>query len=173
MTSPTTTLQVFKCVMRLISDMQFRNVVLQLLAKLYSAQTNPDYMNICRCWIFLDDSAACANLIGKLIKNDELAMAYQVAFDLYDSATQQYLTNIKSSLASLKELLPFLPGLPATPPCSFEMIFTSLTTKSRNRMRKNTGLNTSVSDRTPSTAPHRPATHTAYCTDPTLLNVNT
>ena len=156
--------------MRLISDMQFRNVVLQLLAKLYSAQTNPDYMNICRCWIFLDDSAACANLIGKLIKNDELAMAYQVAFDLYDSATQQYLTNIKSSLASLKDthcfFPPSLPGLSATPPCSFEMIFTSLTTKSRNRMRKNTGLNTSVSDRTQSTAPtdlpHTPATQTCH-----------
>lgn len=91
---------VFKCVMRLITDVDFRDLVLKLLAKLYTAQPNPDYMNICRCWIFLNDGAACAGLIGKLLKTaDGLAMAYQVSFDLYASTTQQFLGTIKAGLA--------------------------------------------------------------------------
>ena len=55
---------------------------------------------MCQCLIFLDDPEAVADILEKLIKGneDQVLMAYQIGFDLYESATQQFLQRIQSAL---------------------------------------------------------------------------
>ncbi|WAR27897.1 PSMD1-like protein, partial [Mya arenaria] len=82
------------------SHRQFRNTVLEVLTKLYMGLATPDYINVCQCYIFLDDAQSVAEVLEKLAKGDETSvlMAYQIAFDMYDSATQQFLTRVLSTL---------------------------------------------------------------------------
>jgi 26S proteasome regulatory subunit N2 len=61
-------------------------------------------MNICRCWIFLGDTTATAGLITSLLEGGKIAMAYQVCFDLYSAATQQFLGAVKSAIAASAEI---------------------------------------------------------------------
>ena len=89
-----------KVCMSLIQNRQFRNEVLRVLVKLYLGLATADYINVCQCLIFLDDPQAVADILEKLIKGDEdsILMAYQIAFDLYESATQQFLQRIQNAL---------------------------------------------------------------------------
>jgi len=88
----------FECVMSLISDRKFRDEILVILSKLYSEQPTPDYMNITRCWIFLGETAPSAKLLRELLESGKVALAYQVSFDLYNNATQQFLKIVSSQL---------------------------------------------------------------------------
>jgi hypothetical protein len=65
----------------------------------YSEQPTPDYMNITRCWIFLGETDPLAKLLRDLLDSGKEALAYQVSFDLYSSATQQFLKIVSSQLA--------------------------------------------------------------------------
>ncbi|KAI4470142.1 26s proteasome non-atpase regulatory subunit [Holotrichia oblita] len=60
----------------------------------------PDYVNMCQCLIFLDDASSVATILDKLIQEKEKSelMAYQIAFDLYESATQQFLERVLNTL---------------------------------------------------------------------------
>ncbi|XP_076096035.1 26S proteasome non-ATPase regulatory subunit 1-like isoform X2 [Mytilus galloprovincialis] len=91
-----------KVCMSLIGNRQFKKTVLQVLSKLYMGLQTPDYINVCQCFIFLDDPQSVADILERLIKGTEenLLMAYQIAFDLYDSATQQFLLRVTNSLRS-------------------------------------------------------------------------
>ncbi|CAG2241659.1 PSMD1 [Mytilus edulis] len=91
-----------KVCMSLIGNRQFKKTVLQVLSKLYMGLQTPDYINVCQCFIFLDDPQSVADILERLIKGTEenLLMAYQIAFDLYDSATQQFLQRVTNSLRS-------------------------------------------------------------------------
>ena len=54
-----------------------------------------------QCLIFLDDPQAVAEILERLVRHDELVktlMAYQIGFDLYESATQQFLKRIQDAL---------------------------------------------------------------------------
>lgn len=89
-----------KVTMSLIQHRQFRNTVLGVLTKLYMGLATPDYINVCQCYIFLDDAQSVAEVLEKLVKAEETSvlMAYQIAFDMYDSATQQFLNRVQTSL---------------------------------------------------------------------------
>jgi len=89
-----------KVCMSLIQNRQFRNTILRVLVKLYLGLATPDYINVCQCLIFLDDPQAVADILEKLVKGEEenVLMAYQIGFDLYESATQQFLQRITSAL---------------------------------------------------------------------------
>ena len=86
--------------MSLIQNRQFRNTILRMLVKLYMGLATPDYINVCQCFIFLDDPQAVADILEKLIKDNEdpVLMAYQIGFDLYESATQQFLGRVQAAL---------------------------------------------------------------------------
>ncbi|XP_078038737.1 26S proteasome non-ATPase regulatory subunit 1-like [Augochlora pura] len=90
----------FQVVMSLIQNRGFRNTVLRCLVSLYRNLGTPDYVNMCQCLIFLDDPLAVAELLNKLSKGSEdwVLMAYQIAFDLYESATQQFLGCVLQAL---------------------------------------------------------------------------
>lgn len=92
----------YQVTMSLIQNRAFRNSVLRCLVKLYRSLAVPDYVNMCQCLIFLEDSLSVAEILDKLITSSELdvLMGYQIAFDLYESATQQYLTQVLQALRS-------------------------------------------------------------------------
>jgi 26S proteasome regulatory subunit N2 len=50
--------------------------------------------------IFLDDPDQVAEILQTLIRSstDQMLMAYQIGFDLYESATQQFLNKIQDAL---------------------------------------------------------------------------
>lgn len=89
-----------KVVMSLLQERQFGNTVLGVLVDLYMNLSVPDYINICQCLIFRDDPQAVADILDKLIKEggEPALMAFQIGFDLYESATQKFLARIQGSL---------------------------------------------------------------------------
>lgn len=92
----------YKIALQLIQNRKFRNAILQLLVKLYSQLPNPDHINMIQCLIFLDKPDQVASILETLIKtNKNPLMAYQLAFDLYESATQQFLNKVKNLIKAL------------------------------------------------------------------------
>lgn len=97
-----------KVCMSLMQSRQFRNEVLNVLVKLYLNLKTPDYINVCQCCIFLDDADAVVDILDKLIKDnekDQTIMAYQIAFDLYENATQQFLSSV---IRKLRTTIPLI-----------------------------------------------------------------
>lgn len=92
----------FQVAMSLIQNRAFRNTVLRCLVKLYRSLAVPDYVNMVQCLIFLEDPLAVAEILDKLtVSNDlDVLMGYQIAFDLYESATQQFLGLVLQALRS-------------------------------------------------------------------------
>lgn len=93
----------FQVVMSLIQNRGFRNTVLRCLVSLYRNLGTPDYVNMCQCLIFLDDPLAVADLLDRLSKGSQdcVLMAYQIAFDLYESATQQFLGRVLQAVRAM------------------------------------------------------------------------
>jgi len=92
--------------MSMIESLLFRNEVLRVLVKLYLNLATPDHIRVSQCLIFLDDPDSVADIIQKLLKSSEsqTLMSYQIAFDLYENASQQFLSRIRNALKVLAPL---------------------------------------------------------------------
>lgn len=103
----------FQVAMSLIPNRGFRNKVLRCLVGLYRSLAVPDYVNMCQCLIFLEDPLAVAEILDKLTTEGSanVLMGYQIAFDLYESATQQFLSQV---LQALRSTAPIPTALPST-----------------------------------------------------------
>lgn len=103
----------FQVAMSLIQNRGFRNSVLRCLVSLYRSLAVPDYVNMCQCLIFLEDPLAVAEILDKLTTAGDMnvLMGYQISFDLYESATQQFLTQV---LQALRSTAPIPSALPST-----------------------------------------------------------
>ncbi|XP_001981381.3 26S proteasome non-ATPase regulatory subunit 1 [Drosophila erecta] len=104
----------YNVTMSLIQNRGFRNEVLRCLVSLYRDLGVPDYVNMCQCLIFLEDPFAVAEMLDTLTRSSvetNNLMAYQIAFDLYESATQEFLGNV---LQHLKNTAPIPTALPST-----------------------------------------------------------
>merc|ERR1719259_109041 len=106
--------------MTLIPSRSYRNELLKELINLYresDAQT-PDFVQMVQCLIFLDDTDTVAGNLETLSQGtkDDILMAYQIAFDLYESATQQFLNNILQAIKRTAPIPAAIEGkpLPAT-----------------------------------------------------------
>lgn len=91
----------FRVCMSLIENRQFRDEVLRILVRLYRNLEKPDYINMIQCLIFLDDAKSVADILEKLTKSEkseDSLLAYQIAFDLYESGTQQFLIRVIQSV---------------------------------------------------------------------------
>jgi hypothetical protein len=62
----------------------------------YRALSTPDYLLMCQCLILLDEPLSVADVMEKLSAGTsaDSLMAYQIAFDMYESATQQFLSRV-------------------------------------------------------------------------------
>lgn len=89
--------------MTLVQNRAFQDEVLRTLVRLYKNLATPDYVNMCQCLIFLDDAQSVADVLLRLLDSsgESTLMAYQIAFDLYESATQQFLTRVLQALRTL------------------------------------------------------------------------
>lgn len=89
--------------MTLVQNRAFQDEVLRTLVRLYKNLATPDYVNMCQCLIFLDDAQSVADVLLRLLdgNTESTLMAYQIAFDLYESATQQFLTRVLQALRTL------------------------------------------------------------------------
>ncbi|KAI1290272.1 26S proteasome non-ATPase regulatory subunit 1 [Halotydeus destructor] len=92
----------FKATMSLIDNRNYRNDILKMLVGLYRELTiTPDYVSMVQCFIFLDDAKSVADILDNLVRSEEETsslMAYQIAFDLYESATQQFLIRVLQAI---------------------------------------------------------------------------
>ncbi|RUP51626.1 hypothetical protein BC936DRAFT_146875 [Jimgerdemannia flammicorona] len=89
--------------MTLIQNLDFRNKTLRLLVRLFKNLQEPDYVSISQCLVHLNDPASCSELLRELVnRGDDLhiLMAYQIAFDLEENATQDFLHKVSNDLAS-------------------------------------------------------------------------
>eukprot|EP01135_Chromosphaera_perkinsii_P001840 Nk52_evm19s211 gene=Nk52_evmTU19s211 len=89
-----------KICMTLVQSRAFRNNVLRILVKLYSSLKTPDHIRMSQCLIFLDESERLAEVLKGLISagESESLMAFQVAFDVFESATQHFVSSLRSKL---------------------------------------------------------------------------
>lgn len=75
--------------------------LLRLLVNLFLAQASPDYFSISKCVIHLNDTSLAAKILQELVQKEDsksLLVAYQIAFDLDSSATQEFLQKVASEL---------------------------------------------------------------------------
>jgi len=95
----------FRVVMTLIQSRDYRCQLLDNLVKLYQGLDTPDYVQMCQCYIFLDEPLEVAKILERLSNgsSEDTLMAYQLAFDMYESATQQFLTRV---LAAIRKTAP-------------------------------------------------------------------
>ncbi|KAI8062416.1 armadillo-type protein [Gongronella butleri] len=84
--------------MTLVQHLEFRNQVLQTLVKLYQNLAEPDFISVNQCLVHLNDPAAAAQMLQELIEKNEDLMAYQIAFDLEENATQDFLAKVIAHL---------------------------------------------------------------------------
>lgn len=103
----------FQVTMSLLQNRAFRNQVLRSLVSLYRGLGVPDYVSMCQCLIFLEDPVSVAEILDNLTKSGDhnVLMAYQIGFDLYESATQQFLGQV---LQALKATAPIPSALTST-----------------------------------------------------------
>jgi 26S proteasome regulatory subunit N2 len=93
---------VLDAAMTVVPKIELRNKVLRLLVRLYSS----DYFAITQCCVHLNDSGLATDLLRDLLKSndeDKTLIAYQVAFDLVEMATQEFLTNVRDALGGGSE----------------------------------------------------------------------
>ncbi|CEQ42920.1 SPOSA6832_04788 [Sporobolomyces salmonicolor] len=101
------------------SSRTYKNEVLHLLIKLYSSLSSPDYFAITQCFVYLNDPSLASSLLSSLLnlstvsdkakepEEEKVLIAYQIAFDLAETATQEFLEVVRSSLS---------PATPVAPP---------------------------------------------------------
>uniref|UniRef100_A0A2P2I0U6 26S proteasome non-ATPase regulatory subunit 1 n=1 Tax=Hirondellea gigas TaxID=1518452 RepID=A0A2P2I0U6_9CRUS len=97
----------YRMVMQYVEQRKFRDRVLEELVRLYQEDAHkPDFVNMCQCLIHLDRPLQIAAILDSLVRDDVLKtnvldnelMAYQVGFDLYESATQELLCQVQKEL---------------------------------------------------------------------------
>ncbi|CAB3402392.1 unnamed protein product [Caenorhabditis bovis] len=75
-------------------DRHFRHKVIEMVVKTYLKCPSPDLSKICECYVFTDNSDAAADTILDLLNQGKHSLAYQIAFDLYENASQRFLDRV-------------------------------------------------------------------------------
>ncbi|PNP46075.1 26S proteasome regulatory subunit N2 [Trichoderma gamsii] len=89
--------------MDVVQERAFRTEILRLILDLLSDIPNPDYFAIARCVVYLNADEEASRMLRNLVAKDDrtaTANAYQIAFDLYDNGTQEFLGKVLTSLPS-------------------------------------------------------------------------
>ncbi|KAL2260106.1 hypothetical protein VTK26DRAFT_6010 [Humicola hyalothermophila] len=89
--------------MDIVQERSLRTEILRLILDLLSDIPNPDYFAISKCVVYLDSDEEASALLKQLVAKGDIsaiAVAYQIAFDLYDNGTQEFLAKVIKSLPS-------------------------------------------------------------------------
>nr|CCC95494.1 unnamed protein product [Trypanosoma congolense IL3000] len=84
----------------LVRDIAFRRKILEILVKLYTQGdlTAVDYFSQVQCLLFLGNSALTVELIEDLINSDRKAIAYQLAFDMCEYGSQEFISAVADAI---------------------------------------------------------------------------
>jgi 26S proteasome regulatory subunit N2 len=93
-----------------VLDLAFRSEVLRLLVRLLQQQSEPDFFSVAQCLVALNDAETLATILQTLISRGDqhsTLVAYQIAFDLVQSAQQHFLSTLMGKIehAALKTIL--------------------------------------------------------------------
>lgn len=104
-------LYVLEAVMGVVQNLDVRNQVLHLLVKIFKLLPTPDYFSIAQCYVYLGAPQLASELFQELVskaqndassssntEKDPLLIAFQTAFDLAESATQEFLETVCKSI---------------------------------------------------------------------------
>ncbi|KAF4120387.1 26S proteasome regulatory subunit N2 [Geosmithia morbida] len=89
--------------MDIVQERGFRHDILRLILDLLNEIPNPDYFAIAKCVVYLNSDEEASRMLRTLVDNGDrisLTNAYQIAFDLYDNGTQEFLGKVIDSLPS-------------------------------------------------------------------------
>ncbi|KIN02258.1 hypothetical protein OIDMADRAFT_197352 [Oidiodendron maius Zn] len=92
---------VLEICMGVVQERGFRTEILRLILDLLSDIPTPDYFSIAKCVVYLNQDEEASTMLRKLVANEDqtsTAIAYQIAFDLYDNGTQEFLAKVMKSL---------------------------------------------------------------------------
>ena len=87
--------------MDVVQEQGFRNEILDLILDLLTDNSVPEYFSIAKCIVYLNEHEKAAETLKKLVRKEEsksLAIAYQIAFDMYDNSTQEFLKKVRKLL---------------------------------------------------------------------------
>lgn len=79
----------------------FRTAALNRLTSLHQCQKAIDYVNMSRCFLFLDDAVSVAVILDSLVhnnNNDSCLLAFQIALEISELATQCFSSAVLQSL---------------------------------------------------------------------------
>lgn len=121
---------VLDCSINLVNVREFRNNVLRSLVPLISKLRDPDYYAISKIIVQLNDSNLAVNLFKELLEDtkneNKRLIAYQVAFDLVASASQELLEKVHSKFESFndsEEYVKVAKILSGIPTCDYNLTF--------------------------------------------------
>jgi len=89
--------------MDIVQERSFRTEILRLILDLLNDIPNPDYFAIAKCVVYLNSDEEASRMLRHLVTSEDrnsVTTAYQIAFDLYDNGTQEFLGKVISSLPS-------------------------------------------------------------------------
>ncbi|KAI9682093.1 MAG: proteasome regulatory particle base subunit [Caeruleum heppii] len=87
--------------MSVVQERGLRNEILKLILDLLNEIPTPDYFAIAKCVVYLNQDSLASGILKQLVSKGELkysAIAYQIAFDLYDNGTQEFLATVAEGL---------------------------------------------------------------------------
>ncbi|KUI55760.1 26S proteasome regulatory subunit rpn2 [Cytospora mali] len=89
--------------MDIVQERSLRTEILGLILELLNDIPNPDYFSIAKCVVYLDSDEEASKMLKQLVTKGDpnsIANAYQIAFDLYDNGTQEFLGKVIGALPS-------------------------------------------------------------------------
>ena len=89
--------------MDIVQERGFRHEILRLILDLLNDIPNPDYFAIAKCVVYLNSDEEASRMLQTLVDSGDrtsIANAYQIAFDLYDNGTQEFLGKVLAALPS-------------------------------------------------------------------------
>ena len=134
-----------------VKSKHLRTNIIQLIWRLLVKGTASDTFGIAKCLFFLRDADTLANLLYRLLDTvDNALLAFQIAFDIYETGNQKMVNLISQTLFVLKEGKPVqdIPGeqgspsqgppspLPEINPIDFQKVLDILTGKKAEELRK-------------------------------------
>lgn len=89
-----------------VRSLDFQQKILNLLINIADSCANPDFAFICDCLVFTNDASRCGAILAKLLEasvndSDLLLLAYQIAFDVVQDASQEFCCKVNASALEL------------------------------------------------------------------------
>ncbi|KAL6716527.1 proteasome regulatory particle base subunit [Lecanora helva] len=87
--------------MDVVQERSLRQELLRLILELLRDVPSPDVFSIAKCIVYLDEHSMASKLLADLVETGgprNLAKVYQIAFDLFDNSSQEFLKKVREGL---------------------------------------------------------------------------